>query len=325
MARAGYISYLALGLFLFLQACVEEPTSDQKSKPPTPKKKERLVATPDFKADSAYVYIAEQVNFGPRVPGTKSHEQCADYLQKKLKEFGCELTLQSGSITTFDNKVFTLKNIIGAYNPAAKKRYLLCAHWDTRPFADQDSERSTMPNDGANDGASGVGVLLEIARQLQSANIPIGVDFIFFDLEDYAKDTEDFCLGSQYWGKHPHVPSYHANYGILLDMVGAKGATFLRDNTSEQYASAVLSKVWRTGAELGYGAYFLNQSTYVLDDHYYINTLAGIPTINIIHMDPINSGFAPSWHTHDDNMDVIDKNTLKAVGQTVMEAIYSEQ
>lgn len=212
---------------------------------------------------------------------------------------------------------------------------MLCAHWDTRPFADQDSVNRNKPISGANDGGSGVGVLLEIARMLSTASSPVGVDIIFFDAEDYGqpddsplpqkKDT--YCLGSQYWAKNPPVPGYKPMYGILLDMVGAKNATFTMEDISMNFAASVMENVWKTAADIGYSDYFLFTRTgQIVDDHYYINTLAGIPTIDIIHHDASTKyNFPREWHTHRDTMDIIDKNTLKAVGQTLLEVIFREQ
>lgn len=291
--------------------------------------------SPDFNADSAYAFIQKQVDFGPRVPGTEQHTACGDYLVAKLKEFGADVIEQEAEITHYDGRNLPLRNIIGSYFPEKERRVLLFAHWDTRPFADEetDSLRQRQPILGADDGASGVGVLLEIARQLQQTPTNVGIDIIFFDLEDWGQPNfacsfvsgEWWCLGSQYWSEQPHTPNYKASYGILLDMVGAENATFQKEALSSDVAPDVVEKVWSTAANLGYRNYFLNKKYgYITDDHVYVNRHKRAPSINIINLKDTYLGFAKHWHTLNDDMRNIDKNTLKAVGQTVLEVIYSE-
>lgn len=294
------------------------------------------VNVPEFNADSAYQFVKMQTELGPRVPGTPVHKQAATLLADELKRHGAEVTVQEFVAKSFDNQLLKGYNIVGSYNPEAKSRILLFAHWDTRPFSDTDPDESLhrKPIDGANDGASGVGVLLEIARQLQKDQPKLGVDILFFDLEDYgapyfAKDQSEgdsYCLGSQYWAKTPHKPGYRARYGILLDMVGDKNARFSRDLLSVRYAPSVVDKVWNTAQKLGYGNYFVNtDGSYLTDDHVYVNQY-GIPSIDIIDYDSgREKGFADSWHTQSDNISNIDPATLKAVGQTLLEVIYNEQ
>lgn len=295
------------------------------------------ITVPTFNADSAYFFIERQVSFGPRVPNTASHRACAEYLIAKLKEYTDTVYVQNTRVRAYDGTVLNISNIIGALQPHNSNRILLCAHWDTRPIAEKDPDPAMRdkPIDGANDGGSGVGVLLEIARILRETSPPIGIDFIFFDAEDYGQPHNDhrphmmdtWALGSQYWANNPHVPGYFANYGILLDMVGAYDATFLKEGYSMMYAPGIVRKVWNTAIRLGFDNYFIKRETNpITDDHYYINTIINIPTINIIHYDShTGTGFFPYWHTHGDNMDIIDKNTLKAVGQTLLQVIFEEQ
>ena len=296
------------------------------------------VVTPEFCADSAYNYIKAQTDFGPRVPNTDAQQNCAAWLMTKLKEFGAETFLQGFETVTFDKTRIRGYNIIGSYNPESPTRIILCSHWDSRPWADNDPDPANWmkPVDAANDGASGVGVLLEIARQLQAQPTDIGVDIIFFDAEDYGTPAwhrgsykaHDWCLGSQYWGRTPHVQGYFARYGILLDMVGGKGGTFYYEPYSYRTARKEVKKIWNKAHELGYGSYFVKQEgSEVTDDHVYVNQLARIPCVDIINYDPVyeNSSFGPTWHTVNDNIHNIDRNTLKAVGQTVMDVIYNEK
>lgn len=299
--------------------------------------KEYQKVSPDFSADSAYQYVAKQVEFGPRVPNSKEHIACGDYLVESLKRLGADVTEQKMTVTAFDGTKLNARNIIGSYGIEKKNRVLLFAHWDTRPFADSDADESRWrePILGANDGASGVGVLLEIARQINMKAPAIGVDIIFFDAEDYGEPSftkevtegDWWCLGSQYWAKNPHIKDYRAKFGILLDMVGAKNATFFREYYSMHYAESVVGKVWGTANQLGYGDYFINRNEGgATDDHLYVNKYRHIPSIDIIQMDEHNDySFGHYWHTHKDNMDIIDSKTLGVVGQTVLEVIYKEK
>lgn len=297
---------------------------------------------PQFNEDSAYAFIEKQVSFGPRVPNTQAHRQTGAYLITTLKKYGADVMVQDFVAEAYDGTKLQSRNIIGSYFPDAPKRILLAAHWDSRHVADKDTVNQKKPIDGANDGASGVGVLLEIARILQadSTKPNIGVDIIFFDSEDYGipenAKTSDYpgldtnkqyyCLGSQYWSKNKHKPGYSAYYGMLLDMVGGKNARFAKEGTSMEYAASIVRKVWNIGQALGFGQYFVEQnSPGITDDHVFVNRDAKIPMIDIIEYDASgNDYFGPYHHTHRDNMQIIDKNTLKAVGQTVLQTVYEE-
>lgn len=297
-----------------------------------------VVEVPKFNPDSAYAFVQKQVDFGPRVPSTDPHQKTAEYLENKLRSYGAGVTVQSFKATTIDGSVVELKNIIASFKPEQQKRILLAAHWDTRPYADKDSSKRDAPFDGANDGASGVGVLLEIARQLQSKDPRAGVDIILFDGEDWGqKDDAElvpatpqgykswWCLGSQYWSRNPHKPGYRAYFGILLDMVGAENARFFREGTSMEYAPRIVDKVWSAASALGYGDYFIQQDVAGLtDDHLFVNEIARIPMADIIQFSP-TKGFEDYHHTVADNMSVINKKTLQVVGTTVMYVVFQEE
>lgn len=289
----------------------------------------KRIPAPDFSADSAYAYTKTQVDFGPRIPGTPAHAKCADYLVAKFKSFGMDVMVQKATIQTFDKKQFTLKNIIASFNPEAQNRVMICSHWDTRPWADSDDKDPEKPFDSANDGPSGVGVGMEIARQVNLIHPNIGLDIILFDLEDYGEsggEQDTWCLGSQYWSKNLHRPNYYANFGVLLDMVGGANAIFPKENNSVELASSAVDKVWKKAADIGYGNYFSSQkkSFVGIDDHIWVNK-AGIPCIDIIEYNQATGGFGDYHHKHSDNMSLIDKSTLKAVGQTLLEVIYNEK
>jgi len=294
----------------------------------------QLADAPTFNQDSAFAYIETQVNFGPRVPNTTEHQNTKEWLVNYLTNYADNVIEQNADLTAFDGNVLKSTNIIAEFNPEVTKRIMLSAHWDTRPFADQAKENVNTPIAGANDGASGVAVLLEIARQLSNTPVNIGVDIILFDAEDYGQPSyskfeympNSYCLGSQYWAKNLHQPNYQAEFGILLDMVGAPSAVFTHEGTSVKYANNYLHKVWKIAHAAGFENYFSYiQTPPITDDHLYINEITGIPTLDIIHYDKnTHSGFGWYWHTHNDNMEAIDKNTLKAVGQTVLQTIYQE-
>ncbi len=291
-----------------------------------------------FSADSAYAYVAAQCHFGVRYPGSEGHYQCARYLQSELQRHGATVSIQQGQMPNYAGNPQPIYNIIGSFNPEKKNRILLCAHWDSRPWADEeeDYDLRRSPILGANDGASGVGVLLEIARQLNLTQTTKGIDIVFFDAEDMGtpsfytgKEREHtWCLGSQLWAKEQQpnaerrTPNgYH--YGILLDMVGAPDACFPKEYFSLQYARNYVELIWQTAAELGYSHLFRPDITYpITDDHYYVNTIAGIPCVDIINYNPNTpTGFAPWWHTHQDDMRNISPATLDAVGKVVLTTI----
>ncbi len=285
----------------------------------------------NFNSDSAYEYIAKQVSFGPRVPNTEAHHKCAVWMESMLKKWADTVYVQSFEVKSYKGETWKAKNIIGSFNPQNTHRLLLCAHWDTRPQADQDKTNPTTPSDGANDGGSGIGVLLEIARQLHLLKPELGIDIIFFDVEDGGSNTNEtestWCLGSKYWAQHPHVTDYMAKNGILLDMVGSKNAIFAREQMSAIFDNNFLGKVWQTASSIGFGSFFSNYNRAgITDDHVNVSTLAHVPTIDIIDYSPhTSSGFGAYWHTHDDNMSIIDKFTLNAVGKTVLQVVLNEE
>lgn len=293
------------------------------------------VLVPTFSADSAYHYIAKQVSFGPRVMNSKAHDNCRDYLVNQLSLFVDTVYKQETTLRSWDNQVISICNIIGSINPNEDKRIVLFSHWDSRSYADNDANESNWrkPIDGANDGASGVGVLLEVARQLSLKNARVGVDIIFFDAEDggvpsfeeyYGDSSETWCLGSQYWSSHPHVRGYKAKYGILLDMVGGKNPVFPKEYFSVTFAGGLVDKIWNEADRLGYSNVFVNtREGGITDDHYFVNTIAQIPTVDIIHYEK-GSGFISTWHTQEDVLENIEKSTLQKVGEVLLSIIYKE-
>lgn len=294
---------------------------------------------PQFDADSAYAFCEKQCEFGPRTMNSEAHEKCGEWIVQKFKQYGCSVIEQKADLKGYDGTILKNNNIIASYKPERTTRILLCAHWDCRPWADNDPDSTNWhkPVLAANDAASGVAVLLEIARQLQKADsLKVGVDFVCFDAEDWGtpqwSDDEDngdsWALGAQYWAAHPHKPGYEARYGILVDMVGGAGAHFYQEGMSKDMALPIVDKVWNAARVAGYESLFPNeQGGYVTDDHIPVNKIAKIPTVDIIAYYPNcqQSSFGPTWHTVNDTMDNIDRNILKAVGQTIIQVLYSEK
>lgn len=296
-------------------------------------------ATPrDFSADSAMSYVKAQVDFGPRVPGTTAHDECADWIVAKLSDYGADTVEVIGQpVMTTDGKTVPVKNILARYGTDKRRRILLLAHYDTRPWADHDGDPSQRraPIDGANDGGSGVAVLLEIARQIGREMPAVGVDLLFTDVEDYGAHADDaaggdddtWCLGSQQLAAALPYSAGSAPYmGILLDMVGGRGATFPMEYFSASYAQAPTAKVWAAARRLGLEKRFPHKTGGAINDDHLPMIRAGIPTTDIIETsNPETGSFNPHWHTLGDNIDNIDPTTMADVGHTVLEVIYNEK
>ena len=322
--QIGRMSKVVGALFVFVllfAACKEEKTSIPQSK----------LVVPIFNSDTAYRFIEKQLSFGPRVPGTDAQIACRDWLVAKLRSYGAEVQVQSMSDTIYDGTIKPGYNIMAQYNPQSTNRVLLAAHWDTRIVADKDTKRKQEPIAGADDGASGVAALLEIARLLQREQVNIGVDILLFDLEDQGSlhgveaENSTWTLGSEYWSKNLMPAGYKAKFGILLDMIAAKGARFGREGYSTRYAKTYQDKIWALAKKMGKGNLFQDYDAGPIgDDH--VNVIkAGIPMVDIINRPMGNaSGFGEYHHTHDDDISIISKKNLQAVGQVVTAVVYRE-
>jgi hypothetical protein len=329
------LRFLVFAGLIFLVSCSRDKKNATAEEKPLPN-----VTVPSFSADSAYQFVKTQVDFGPRIPNTNAHQTAADYFIKNFERYGAQITVQEFEAEAFDGQKLNLKNIVASFYPEKSKRILLAAHWDTRPFSDKDPEKPTATFQGANDGASGVGVLLEVARVLSTSPAPeVGVDIILFDGEDWGEKigeedthplreglTEWWCLGSQYWARNKHKPNYSAYYGILLDMIGARNAQFHREGHSMQFAPSIVEKVWTHAQRLGYAHVFVNRNQDpVTDDHLFVNSIARIPMINIVHFEPGIGYFGDFHHSQKDNLDLISKEMLGVVGTTLLNVLYYEQ
>ena len=297
---------------------------------------------PAFEADSAYTFCEQQCLFGPRTMNSEAHERCAEWIVKKFASYGLQVTQQRADLRGYDGTMLRATNIIASLHPEQKDRIMLCAHWDSRPWADNDPDSLNWrkPILAANDAASGVAVMLELARLLsnrqtqQQLTADLGIDFVCFDAEDWGTpqwsqtpdDGSSWALGAQYFSQH--LPQgFSPRYAILLDMVGGQGAQFYQEGMSKQSAPEIVKKVWRAARRAGYGSFFPRQDGgMITDDHIPVNQTANIPCIDIIPYYPQceQSSFGPTWHTLNDDMAHIDKNTLKAVGQTLVQVIFTE-
>ncbi len=316
--------FLLLGIILFLISCSGEQSdglqfSDQGR------------AVPEFNSDSAYSFIEAQVNFGPRVPNTYGHVETRKYLESKFRQYAGQQMVFAQEFTeeSYSGDTLRMANIIAAFNPLAEDRIMLSAHWDTRPRADMDTSRTAEYILGADDGGSGTAVLVELGRIMTENLPPVGVDIVLFDGEDYGvqSDLDMYFMGSRYWSNNPPVPGYSPRFGILLDMVGASTAQFPKEELSMGYAPNLVNELWEIASEKGYDDLFLNeQGAAVLDDHWVVNENTDIAMINIINHTRGEDGnivFGEYWHTHRDNMEIISKETLQAVGDVLLELIYN--
>lgn len=296
-----------------------------------------VVLTPvQFSADSAMAYVNAQCAFGARVPNSEAHRKCGSYIAAKFAAFGLKVTEQRATFTGWDGKRLEGCNIIASYRPDLAERVVIAAHWDSRPWADADPDTANhrKPVMAANDGASGVAVMLEIARQLDKLKPAVGIDFVCFDMEDYGApywgtapaDGSDWCLGSQYWAQQAAAKSYRARYGILLDMVGGRDARFCLEGYSKQNAEAVMNRLWDTAESVGAGSLFVKtDGSWCTDDHVPMNQIAGIPTVDVIPYVEGEHSFGETWHTVNDTPENISPETLRLVGQTLLQMLSEEE
>jgi glutaminyl-peptide cyclotransferase len=305
----------------------------------------RTPVGPKIDGDFAFEKIKEYEKFGPKVPGSTAHIKAGDWIVSELKKIGGGIFViheQKTTAKTFDGKKIPVRNIIAQINPGATRRYLLSAHWDNRPFADQDSgAKSKKPVPGVNDGGSGVAVLMaiahavhqewyslgsEYAKSSEKKDPPFGIDLAFWDAEDWGNPRgapETYCLGSQYWAKNLVPTGYRAEFGINFDMVGRVGSLFPIEGHSARKAPKVVAAIQEAATTLGHQDLFPGYEVGpITDDHYFVMEGSGIPMADIIYMDP-DGRFPPEWHTTDDTSDVISRDVLRAVAQVAIQVIWS--
>ncbi len=282
-------------------------------------------AVPQFNGQRAFKDLEKQVSFGPRVPGSDAAGKCLNWLEGELNKTAEKVVKQPFSHYDKRNKkTIYMNNLIASFNTGAGQRVFLAAHWDSRPFSDQDSgENAKKAVPGANDGASGVAVLLEIARNLKRQTPEIGVDLIFFDGEDFGPEgkLDEYFLGSRYFARN--AGNYRPRYGILLDMVGDAQLNIPIEGYSMEYLPHVVEKVWSTAESLGMYQFERRMGGYINDDHKMLIE-EGIPCIDIIdfaYPDESNR----YWHTRQDTPDKCSAESLEAVGTVLLNVIYNEE
>lgn len=331
MKKLFFVALLSAGL----TSCFDTQTATVSKNTAKAAEQQPVVSVPVFNQDSAFYYVKKQCDFGPRVPNTANHEECLNFLAKELTRLGGSVSLQKADLKGYDGTIYKSTNIIAAFYPERENRVVLFSHWDSRPLSDQEdgTEKTALkkPVMGANDGASGVGVLLEAVRNFAANDPKIGVDIVLFDTEDcgaprwkQSQVENDWCLGSQYWSKNTgYTAANKPKVGILLDMVGGANPSFCIDAVSGYYAPTFAGDFWKVANGMGFGSFFKNvNGGQIVDDHYYVNTLAGIPTFDVIDFDT-ERGFPEMWHTQHDDVEHIDRNTLGMVGRVLLRYIYT--
>jgi len=280
------------------------------------------VPIPKFDGNSAFSLLVKQTDFGPRNPNSVGHEKCLAYLQQQFNLYADSVGLQSFTVPGYDGTVLRLTNVVASFNLRAKTRVLLSAHWDTRPRNDREKTGPTdKPIIGANDGASGVAVLLEMARGFKQNPPPEGVDIVLWDGEDYGKEgnLDYYFLGSKYWAATKPF-SYYPIFSINLDMVGDKELSLPKEYNSVQYASDVVNLVWNTAAEMGVTQFVDRVGDPISDDHLSLDNV-GIKSVDIIdfaYPDQTNR----YWHTLEDTPDKCSGESLAAVGKVLIQVLY---
>ena len=282
---------------------------------------------PRFDEDHAFSYLVAQCDFGPRNPGSDGYYACLDYLITELDQSANEIILQDFSYQEQRyNKRYNLENIVARYNPDSEFQTIISAHWDTRPWADQEDLRQDrdQPIIGANDGASGVAILLELAKIMGENPPPIGVNLVFFDGEDLGVPGENstYCQGSRFFAKNLPIP--RPDEAINLDMVGDKQLVLPIERYSLEYHPKLVRHLWDRAKDMGLDAFIGRVDYAIYDDHIPLNEIAGIPSIDIIDFKYPNS-YANFWHTLNDIPENCSEESLGQVGALMVDYIYNRE
>jgi len=335
MVRSGWvvsISYSIFCIFLISGCSKKEDTSQESEKPVAPAAIPAM-PVPGFDADQVFFDMRKQVEIGPRVPNSEAHEKVVKWLHTELANYADNVQLQPFTSPGYaPGETLHLTNVIASFNPSATWRVLILTHFDSRPWADEDPDSSNhnKPVPAANDAASGVAVMLELARQMKDHPPPIGVDLFFDDGEDYGKDNVDhdsrYFLGVKYF-INAKPASYSPRFAILLDMVGDTNAYFIPEASSEQAASIYVNEIWNTANSLGLSHFHNDRRTSIDDDHIPL-IQAGIPSVDIIDGDLVGHlSTDPKrkyWHTLDDLPKHLSRETMSEVGKLLLTLIYQQ-
>lgn len=283
---------------------------------------EHAAVTREFNGNTAFGYVQKQMSFGPRIPNTPGHQQEADWLLGELRQRADTVIVQEITHRLSNGQTLHLRNFIARFRPLATDRILYMAHWDTRPMADRAENlgQQRMPVPGADDGASGVAILLGVADALK-ARAPTGttgVDLLFVDGEDYGDfaDTNDVLIGSRWFAAH-QPPGYQPLFAVLFDMVGDKDLQIFEEGQSVAGAPEVVQRVWRVAADLGYGHQFVPSVRHTLTDDHVSLQKVGIHAIDVVDFD------YPYWHTTEDTIDKVSAESLQIVGDVAVALIRS--
>jgi len=315
---------LLISLILMISFAGCSQKENKNPLPATKTEKREPLKIPAFDGTNAIRYLTRQTDFGPRTPGSVAHDQCLLYLVSEMEKFAEAVNRQDFSHKGQDGKNIAMTNIISSFNLKATTRILLLAHWDSRPFADEDPEprNRTKPVLGANDGASGIAVLMEIARHLKQQSPAVGIDMLFTDGEDYGKrgDNKNYLLGSRYFAKNIS-PGFKPAFGILIDMIGDAQLEIPKDQYSLRYAPEIVDLLWSKARELGIYQFSDKLQGWVIDDHLPLNEI-GIKTVDLIDFSyPDESN--RYWHTVQDTPDKCSAESLEAVGKVILHIIYT--
>ena len=309
--RYGARTRLSVLLLAALVACADEAPRGEPA---------QRIERPAFSGARAFELVETQLAFGPRIPGAEGHAAQLEWMVELLAGLADTVLVDRFSHVTSTGDSLPLANVLARFNPGDPDRLLFLAHWDTRPISDQSADPAEYdtPVPGANDGASGVAVLLALAELLAQQPPPVGMDLLFVDGEDYGPTTADMFIGSSRYVQQPS--SSRPRYAVLLDMVGDRDASFPVEGYSSRYAPRVVQRVWGIARELGYGRLFpMTVRPPVHDDHVPLNE-AGIPAVDIIDFEygPDNA----LWHTPQDVAVNVSAATLEVVGEVVAEIAY---
>tara|TARA_Y100001970_G_scaffold171188_1_gene209262 strand:- start:2495 stop:3409 length:915 start_codon:yes stop_codon:yes gene_type:complete len=282
---------------------------------------------PKFDEDNAFQYLIEQCDFGPRNPGSEGYYKCLDFMLQKLEETADDVIIQPFSYREKRNKIrYELQNVIARYNPDSEFQTIISCHWDTRPWADEEELREdrNQPIIGANDGASGVAVLLELAKIMGKQPPPIGVNLVFFDGEDMGipGENETYCQGSRFFAKNLPIPK--PNEAINLDMVADKQLHLPVEKYSLEFHPELVRYLWSRADDMGLKAFDITPQHAIYDDHVPLYQIAGIPSIDLIDFKYPNS-YANFWHTMDDLPEHCSAKSLGQVGRLMIDYIYNRE